>query len=564
MNNDVRTHLIRCVFFALTVSLAGCFDSSGSLDEDSTAAVPGDGTGGDGGSTGGTGTGGVSNTGTGSGGGRTGVIDPNLEGLPPGTLSLVHWSEDRANRDFFDSKLQLDFVNRGGDWTDALGQPNGDVPFAVQPIESADYWQEVDVTELVMRWVSGQEINKGFLFKQFGERGTKISSKESANPPLLLIDLDDGTQLAHQAFIDTFLDIEETGTRGAKDFVDINTHRNGLIRFAIGELDPAAVVSATLSLHIKSKSGGDGGFEIYNCAQGGQTSRPDLGEPLWGVAFEYPNDVGLQAHPDVIHAERFESDNWVDHFEKNGSQRFVMVEGRNSLVSNDPQNVFMNLDGQALKATVAEGTHDGISAFYNFENRIGYQPEEIYFRYYLRFADNWEPSYNGKLPGIAHKGFDGEGVPTANGQSPSYGENTWSARGLFEPSEYEDLGARVPAGFYTYHTHQTQTSGEHLIWTNNYQGFLEKNRWYSIEMYIKMNSPNSDNGVMRTWVDGHLAYENTQINLTNNTDFKIRHVWLNLYHGGFGPGAPEAPQDVSIYMDNLVIAKSYIGPVRWQ
>ncbi len=488
----------------------------------------------------------------------------DLEGLPPGTLSLVHWKEDRANNDFFDSKLSLPFANRGGDWRDAFEQPNGDAPFAMQEITTSGYWQEVDVSDLVWLWVNGEHINKGFLLKQFGGRGTKIASKESANPPRLVMQLLDGSDLSFEVLSDTFVDTNETGARGDKDFVDISGSRNGFLRFAISEIDPAQFHSARLQLYITSKSGTDGGFEVYRCSQGGNTSQPDLGAPLVGLAAGYANDVNIAAHPDVVHSEKFETDDWVDHFEKNGHQRFVMIEGRNALVSSDTPNQFVPLDGQALKATIAQGTHDGISAFYNFENRIGYQPEEVYFRYYLRFGDTWDSTYNGKLPGIAHKGFDGEGVPSANGQSPSYGENTWSARGLFEPPELEDLGPRMPIGFYTYHTDQALPSGEHFVWSNNYQGFLEKNRWYSVEQYIKMNTPGNDDGIMRAWIDGQLAYENVEINLTNNPDFKIRHVWLNLYHGGFGPGEFQAPADISIFIDNLVIAKSYIGPASME
>lgn len=38
---------------------------------------------------------------------------------------------------------------------------------------------------------------------------------------------------------------------------------------------------------------------------------------------------------------------------------------------------------------------------------------------------------------------------------------------------------------------------------------------------------------------------------------KIEQVWMNLYHGGMTP----SPHDQHVFIDNVVIAKSYIGPM---
>ena len=49
--------------------------------------------------------------------------------------------------------------------------------------------------------------------------------------------------------------------------------------------------------------------------------------------------------------------------------------------------------------------------------------------------------------------------------------------------------------------------GDIWVWQNGYRGFLEKNRWYSIEQYLKLNTPGENDGVLRAWVDGRLAFE---------------------------------------------------------
>ena len=41
-------------------------------------------------------------------------------------------------------------------------------------------------------------------------------------------------------------------------------------------------------------------------------------------------------------------------------------------------------------------------------------------------------------------------------------------------------------------------------------------------------------------------------------DLRIESLCLNIYHGGTTPAA----QDMSLYIDNLVIARRYIGPYQ--
>jgi hypothetical protein len=39
----------------------------------------------------------------------------------------------------------------------------------------------------------------------------------------------------------------------------------------------------------------------------------------------------------------------------------------------------------------------------------------------------------------------------------------------------------------------------------------------------------------------------------------VESVWLNVYHGG----VEKADRDLTLYIDNLVIARRYIGPGRF-
>jgi hypothetical protein len=72
-----------------------------------------------------------------------------------------------------------------------------------------------------------------------------------------------------------------------------------------------------------------------------------------------------------------------------------------------------------------------------------------------------------------------------------------------------------------------------------------------------MNTPGQNDGVLRAWIDGRLAYERTDWRWRDVDSLKIERIWMNVYHGGTVP----APQDVHLYIDNVVIARQYIGPM---
>jgi len=100
--------------------------------------------------------------------------------------------------------------------------------------------------------------------------------------------------------------------------------------------------------------------------------------------------------------------------------------------------------GKSLQVTVPRGEHTGTTFGYKFRQRIGAEPEEIYFRYYLKFDPDWKNSTSGgKLPGIS-----GTYGKAGWGGRPVNGKDGWSARGLYVTRNGGDSTA---IGFYCYH-----------------------------------------------------------------------------------------------------------------
>ncbi|MBN1674640.1 MAG: hypothetical protein JXR37_26575 [Kiritimatiellae bacterium] len=79
-----------------------------------------------------------------------------------------------------------------------------------------------------------------------------------------------------------------------------------------------------------------------------------------------------------------------------------------------------------------------------------------------------------------------------------------------------------------------------------------------VEYMGKMNTPGKADGELRAWIDGELQYEITGVMLRDEktSDVTWRRWWLGPYfHGG-------TTKEQSSFLDSLVMATVYIGPVR--
>jgi hypothetical protein len=252
-------------------------------------------------------------------------------------------------------------------------------------------------------------------------------------------------------------------------------------------------------------------------------------------------EPGLGSRSDIVFFEDFESSDWYTHWNRSS------VPQNCSLVTNPAYD-----SARALRVFVAQGEHYGVSFGFDFADQGLNEPEEIYFRYYVFIPDNWRRNNGevGKLPGISGTyGLGGWGGRPVNGDSG------WSARMMNR--DCDDL---VKVGFYCYHADMTGTYGDHLGWEIDSLGYLTRNRWHGIEAYARMNTITSglgnNDGALRGWVNGELAYENTGLRFRDTSFLKIERIWFNIYVGG----SWTAPQDMEIFFDNVVIARSYIGP----
>ena len=262
-----------------------------------------------------------------------------------------------------------------------------------------------------------------------------------------------------------------------------------------------------------------------------------LGDDSWAAA--------LRSREDVLLVTTFEEDQWWKAWGLRAPpENTRLLDGTTAHGG----------AGRSLEVTVQRGDHMGTSFAYEFREHLGSEPEEIYFRYDLKFDEDWRHATSGgKLPGIS-----GTYGRAGWGGRPVNGRDGWSARGLFDSRVGGDSTA---VGFYCYHADMRGRYGNHWPFTPR----LQHGRWYGIEMHCKLNTPGQDgapgrnDGILRGWIDGQLAFEKADIRFRDVETLKIEEVWGNVYHGG----ARTVPrEDIRLYLDNMVIASQPIGLVR--
>jgi hypothetical protein len=460
---------------------------------------------------------------------------------------------DGATRDYYNRAARLEWKNFMGDWRDSKGVGQGAAAYAIARVDDTDSGRfiEWDVTELIREWRGGKQPNQGFFMRLVGGRGkidfcSRDHAESERRPQFVVATGTNSTTM--RAIADTHLVKSTYQSHGQAELLRVSGEDNALVRFDLSSLALGKSVSkATLRLYTTRQYGG-ADVGVFRCAQGHVA---EAAEPLFGLSARYPNDRGISADKAVIFATGFESESWAKEWTRAAEMRVI------DTVATDGARKFEPLRGKALRVRIAKGSNAALNTLYKFKPETGSEPEAVYFRYYLRLGADWNQSIEGgKMPGISGT----YGIAGWGGRK-SDGRNGWSARGLFQrtvPKGDNPLAGLTPIGTYCYHADMKGQYGDNFIWRVGYRGYLENNRWYCVEHYVKLNTPEKKDGVLRGWIDGRPAFEKTDLRYRLADKLRIEQVWMNIYHGGKKP----SPHDQHAFIDNVVIAREYIGPLR--
>ena len=86
---------------------------------------------------------------------------------------------------------------------------------------------------------------------------------------------------------------------------------------------------------------------------------------------------------------------------------------------------------------------------------------------------------------------------------------------------------------------------------------LPVDRWFCLEMMVKLYTPGRCNGEIRLWQDGAEVFRHTQLPIREAASVKICSV-----HDQCRIDSRRFTGPARFWVDNLAVARSYIGPMQ--
>ena len=291
-------------------------------------------------------------------------------------------------------------------------------------------------------------------------------------------------------------------------------------------------------------------FSVGAYSQG--SAPPALPQGNTGIAASYPNDAGIAANPNVLFADGFETYTTPTqltssgHYDNYYAQQDFAIDA--TTFSGGAKSLRMRMPQSS--AEISNGLAKNISPTL----------DSMYMRVYTRF----QPTYTGI--NSAHNGLRITGNYQGPGVIPN-GKDFFLVN--IENSLFRGEADPGYTHAYVYQPEQTDLYGESWytdgVVTNgayNFGPFFvtranvnpTRGAWICVEMLVQLNTPGLRDGRVATWQNGVLIGDWQNIRFRDVTTLKIDQIELD--NGGQG-----STQQNDKWYDNLVIAKSYIGPM---
>jgi hypothetical protein len=175
---------------------------------------------------------------------------------------------------------------------------------------------------------------------------------------------------------------------------------------------------------------------------------------------------------------------------------------------------------------------------------------EIYWRFYLRNADNW-------VGGGGYKLARATVFATADWAQAMFA-HVWSGSGsnrdylVLDPASGTDEAGIVRT--------TTYNDFPNMRWLGPTRGVTplfdaaHVGEWYCIETRVKLNTAGEANGVFQLWIDGELESSRMDLNwLGSYSEYGINAIFLENYWNDGSPAAQER------YFDDFVVSTAPVG-----
>jgi hypothetical protein len=172
---------------------------------------------------------------------------------------------------------------------------------------------------------------------------------------------------------------------------------------------------------------------------------------------------------------------------------------------------------------------------------------EIYYRMHLRMQSGWR--------GSPAKLSRATVFASANDWRQAMIAHLWSddkERLLIDPASCVNASGAVQC--------TTYNDFDHLSWLGNKSGVtplfsaISGDKWFCVEVHVKLNEPGVSNGIQEFWIDGQLEARREGLNFVGAySDYAINAVFFENYWNAGSPLAQER------YFDNIVVSTKPIG-----
>jgi len=279
-----------------------------------------------------------------------------------------------------------------------------------------------------------------------------------------------------------------------------------------------------------------------------------------GIAAKYPGDVGIASDPNVIFFDDFESygtanDLW---------NRWDNVYQVSDTAITTGSNVFAG--AKSLQFTLHVSTTEVANAI---DKVLSPEQDVLFLRYYSKFNTSFDiptSSHNGSsISAHYYNGFN------ATPGVPADGTNKF----LVNLEDFQpDTTVATPGylNLYVYWPLQRSNYGDHFLpngdvypntsikadfgptFVSRPNIIPTRGDWHCWEYMVKANTPGQTDGEVTVWLDGALVADFPNLRFRDVASLTIDHVGVN-FHAGSNT------TETTKYYDNVVVAKSYVGPM---
>ena len=267
-----------------------------------------------------------------------------------------------------------------------------------------------------------------------------------------------------------------------------------------------------------------------------------------GFAARYNGDRGIDSYSAVIFADNFERGDYRKRWDSVRDTKGGVL----ALVDESKSLALLGHKALRVKATLGENTGGGLTKWFE-------SADTVHIRFYVRFDPTCDyvhhfctlranKSFRG---GDRWSGFGGAGVKPRGDERFSTALEPWGNWGRWRPPGRWN--------FYSYwHTMAGSRDGKY--WGNGFRPAAQENiprgKWMCAEFMLKHNSPGKDDGEQAFWIDGELFGHWKSINWRKSST-----LWANAFTlETYVTDRWTKHRVNTVYFDNLVIAREYIGP----